>query len=65
MKSKNILIASLLPTFWIALAIWSVGEELKPQEHSIYTGSTVVLMAALVIPIAVVAFFSGKNSTDY
>lgn len=65
MKTKHILTASLLPAFWIALAIWSVGDEREIPKNSTYTGSIVIQTAVLVIPIAVVAFIAGKDSNDY
>jgi hypothetical protein len=60
---KQILIASIAPTFWVCSAIWMVGT--PPAHHEpgeMLTGGIVIAAAIMVIPCAVIGYLCGKDS---
>lgn len=62
MKTQNILIAAALPAFWILHALAFVGSKRTAVDEPTWTGEIVVVMSVLTIPIAVIAYFAGKEA---
>lgn len=59
---KNIITASILPTFWIIVGIAHIGTLIKytaPGER--YDGRIVIAFAIVVVPCALFAYLAGAN----
>jgi len=62
---KEILIASILPAFWVVLAISWIGTPPKPAAPGELLNGGIVLAAMITtIPGAVIAYICGRASKD-
>lgn len=65
MLKKGIIAACAWPAFWICFALVHVNADMPIRTEPVkYGWLTVLGIAAVVIPIAFVAYIGGKNDQD-
>ena len=58
-KLESVLIASIVPFFWVVFAMASVGEKQPKNSGEVYDWTLPIAIAGLVVPAAGVGYVAG------
>ncbi len=58
---KYVLFASALPVMWLLGAIGTIGRNRAPDSQTVFTGGIFIDIFLVVVPIAAVAFWAGRE----